>query len=59
MMNISSHFTWQNFSHDELKQSTYFILIVDDVHLFGSDFAGLSEILTNNLPVKIIAIKNR
>ncbi|MCB0666848.1 MAG: ferredoxin [Saprospiraceae bacterium] len=50
-------FTWQNFSEEELLQSTYFILIVDDLHLFGPQFSGLSDLLRDNFPIKILAVK--
>lgn len=49
-------FTWQNFTDLELQQSTYFILIVDDVHLFGSQFSFISDLLRDNFPIKILAV---
>jgi ferredoxin len=52
------HFNWENFSIDEINTCGYFILITDDRHLFSTELHELSTILSSNIPIKIIAIKN-
>jgi ferredoxin len=51
------HFNWQSFSSDELNNCPYFILIIDDQQLFNAEFNKLSTMLSDNIPVKIVAIK--
>jgi len=50
------HFNWENFSADELKSCPHFILIADDVQLFANEFSKLTSLLSNNIPVKIVAV---
>jgi ferredoxin len=51
-----AHFSWQNFSTDELNSCPQFVLIADDIQLFDTEFAKLSTLFSNNIPVKIIAV---
>ncbi len=51
------HFNWQSFSADELNNCPYFILIADDIQLFDEEFSKLSTMLSDNIPVKIVAVK--
>ncbi len=51
------HFNWQGFSSEELNNCPHFILIVDDVQLFDAEFNKLSTMLSDNIPIKIIAVK--
>lgn len=52
-----NHFNWQAFSTDELNVCPYFLLIIDDLQLFDAEFTKLSKMLSDNIPVKIVAIK--
>ncbi len=51
------HFNWQGFSTDELNNCPHFILIADDGQLFDTEFSKLSAMLSDNIPVKIVAVK--
>lgn len=51
------HFDWQSFTTNELNICPYFILIVDDIQLFDEEFSKLSTMLSNNIPVKVLALK--
>lgn len=51
------HFTWRNFSKEELINCPNFILIADDSQLFNTELNNLSSLLSDNIPVKIIAVK--
>lgn len=51
-----AHFSWQNFSTDELNSCPQFVLIADDVQLFDTEFAKLSALFSNNIPVKIVVV---
>ncbi len=51
------HFNWQSFTTNELNICPHFILMVDDVQLFNSEFSQLSALLSRNIPIKIIAVK--
>jgi len=51
------HFTWSNFSTEELNNCPHFVLIADDIELFETELSKLSAVLSNNIPVKIVAVK--
>ncbi len=51
------HFTWQSFTSEELNSCPHFILIVDDIQIFDTEFSKLSTMLSDNIPVKIVAVK--
>jgi ferredoxin len=52
-----AHFTWESLSKEELNACPQFIMIVDDVQLFDAEFNQLSKMLSSNIPVKIVALK--
>jgi ferredoxin len=51
------HFTWEALTKEELNACPQFIMIVDDVQLFDAEFNQLSKMLSSNIPVKIVALK--
>ncbi len=53
------HFNWKNLSKEELNGCPYFILLVDDARFFESEFSRVARLLTDNYPIKIVAIKQQ
>lgn len=52
-----AHFSWENFSTEELNNCPHFVLIADDVQLFETELSKLSTVFSKNIPVKIAAVK--
>ena len=51
------NFDWQSFTSEELQSCPGFIMIADAFQLFSSEYSNLSTILSNNYPIKIVAVK--
>ena len=52
-----NHFNWESFSSEELNTCPHFVLLADDAQLFKSEFSALSTLLSNNIPIKVVAVK--
>ncbi|MCP4456544.1 MAG: ferredoxin [Cytophagales bacterium] len=51
------HFTWKNLTTEELSGCPPFVMLANDDQLFANEINQLNAILSDNLPVRIVTVK--
>ncbi len=51
------HFTWKTLTSDELSACPPFVMLANDAQFFSNESKQLNAILSDNLPVRIVTVK--